>query len=162
MVVAKVGAGGKVSIYNALGVTHVVADVAGWFSDGTGTPPPGGLTTPVTPARILDTRNGTGGITGPVAAAQTVGVQVTGVGGVPSAGVAAVVLNVTVTNPTADGYITVWPAGSPMPLASNLNFGPGQTVPNLVMAKVGAGGKVSVYNSTGTSQLVVDVAGWVS
>ena len=39
-------------------------------------------------------------------------VQVEGVGGVPGERVSAAVLNVTVTNPAADGYLTVFPEGS--------------------------------------------------
>jgi hypothetical protein len=48
------------------------------------------------------------------------------------------------------------------PLASNLNYAAGQTAPNLVVVKVGPGGKVSLYNYSGSAHLVVDVAGWFS
>ena len=60
----------------------------------------------------------------------SVNITVTGRGGVPASGVGAVVLNVTAVAPTASSYMTVWPTGEPQPLASNLNFTPGQTVPN--------------------------------
>ena len=66
--------------------------------------------------------------------------QVGGVAGVP-ADAAAVTLNVTVTNPSAAGFVTVWPCGQPRPLASNLNYVAGQSVPNLVLAKLGAAGE---------------------
>jgi hypothetical protein len=46
------------------------------------------------------------------------------------------------------------------PTASNLNLGPGQTAANLVVAKVGANGRVSIYNARGHTDVVVDVAGW--
>ena len=46
------------------------------------------------------------------------------------------------------------------PLASNLNYVPGQTVPNMVIAKVGDGGKVSLFTNAGTTHLIVDVMGW--
>ena len=75
------------------------------------------------------------------------GLQVTGRGGLPGDGVSAVVLNVAVTNPTASGWLTAWPAGAELPLAANLNFVAGQTVANSVVVKVGAGGQVSFYNS---------------
>jgi len=81
---------------------------------------------------------------------------------VPSIGVGAVMLTLTATVPTPDTYLTVYPAGTALPLASNLNLAAGQTVPNLVMAKVGAGGKVSIYNSAAATQVIVDVAGWSS
>ncbi len=116
----------------------------------------------VSPARVLDTRTGNGGLSRPVAADETIDVQVAGRGGVPSSGVSAVVLNVTVTEPTAVGHLTVFPSGTAMPLASNLNFVAGQTVPNLVVAKVGAGGKVSLFNSRSSTHVVFDVAGWYS
>src|SRR5439155_516861 len=79
--------------------------------------------TPLPPARVLDTRNGTGAPQAQVGPAKSIDVQVTGVGGVPSSGVAAVVLNVTVTQATAGSYLTAYPTGTAVPLASNLNFG---------------------------------------
>ena len=64
---AKLGTGGKVTIYNNAGSTDVIVDVGGWFTDASvaGT---AGAYTPLTPARILDTRDGTGGVPGPVPA----------------------------------------------------------------------------------------------
>ena len=47
--------------------------------------------------------------------------------------------------------------GQPLPLASNLNCVAGEKVPNLVVAKVGAGGKVTVYNSVESTHVVLDV-----
>ena len=46
-------------------------------------------------------------------------------------------MNVTVTAPTASSFLTIWPSGAPLPNASSLNFVPGQTVPNLVVAPLG-------------------------
>ena len=158
LVVVKVGDGGRISLYNAAGSTHVVADVAGWFGED-GVPGAAGYTG-VIPARILDTRHALGGtVVGP---ASTIDVQVTGRGGIPATGVSAVVLNVTVTEPTAPSCLTAWPTGSPFPLAANLNYVSGQTVPNLVVVKVGAGGKISLYNAAGSTHVVADVAGWYS
>jgi len=159
LVVAKLGADGKVAVYNNLGTSHVIYDVMGWFSDATGAN--GARFNSLTPARILDTRDGTGGISAAVGAGGTISPDVTGVGGVPATGVSAVVLNVTATQPTAgDSFLTVFPAGATRPLASNLNFVAGQTVPNLVMAKVGADGRVSVFNNLGTTHVIFDVVGW--
>src|SRR5665648_471769 len=121
---------------------------------------PGGFTS-LSPSRLLDTRAGVGAPRAPVVAGGTVALQVTGRGGVPASGVSAVVLNVTVTAPTRPGYLTVYANGTTRPTASNLNFIPAQTVPNLVIAPVGASGKVALYNgSTGTVQLIADVSGW--
>ena len=85
----------------------------------------------------------------------------TGVGGVPATGVTAVVLNVTAVGASAGTYVTAWPTGEAQPLASNLNLPPGDTRPNLVIVKVGPGGKVSFYNDAGTVDLIADIAGWV-
>src|SRR5665648_485821 len=121
---------------------------------------PGGFTS-LSPSRLLDTRAGVGAPKAPVVAGRTVALQVAGRGGVPASGVSAVVLNVTVTAPTRAGYLTVYGDGTTRPLASNLNFIPAQMVPNLVIAPVGTNGKVALYNgSTGTVQLVADVAGY--
>ena len=160
-VMAKLGTGGKVTIYNNAGSTDVIVDVGGWYTDASvaGTT---GVYTPLIPARILDTRDGTGGIAGPVAGGHArVDVQVTGRGGVPAVGVSAVILNATVTQPAGRGYLTISPTGTARPLASDLNYAAGETRPNLVVVKVGTGGKVSLFTSAGT-HVVFDVAGWFS
>ncbi|NMM23589.1 MAG: hypothetical protein HHJ11_08845, partial [Phycicoccus sp.] len=121
---------------------------------------PGGFTS-LAPARLLDTRTGVGAAKVAVAAGGTVHLQVTGRGGVPASGVSAVVLNVTVTAPTAPGFVTVYADGKARPTASNLNFVKAQTVPNLVIAPVGTNGKVALFNgSGGTVQLIGDVSGY--
>ncbi|MFC7489468.1 hypothetical protein, partial [Knoellia alttitudinis] len=117
--------------------------------------------TALDPARVLDTRGSVGGFNGqPVGPAATIAVQVAGRGGVPASGAAAVVVNVTATKPTTNGYLTVFPSASTRPVTSNLNFSPGQTVPNLVVVRLGADGKVAVFNSGGTTHVLMDVAGW--
>ena len=68
-------------------------------------------------------------------------------------------MNVTVTDPTADGFVTMFPGGAPIPPSSNLNFVAGQTVPNLVMVGVG-GTNVSAFNKHGFTQVIYDVGGW--
>ncbi len=159
LVVAKVGTDGKVSVYNFAGSSHVIFDVVGWFST-TDRNDPGARYSPLRPSRILDTRTGTGGFNAPVGAGATISPKVTGVGGIPATGVSTVVLNVSATQPTSPSYLTVFPAGAARPNTANLTFGAGQTVTNLVMAKVGADGKVSVYNHAGTSHVTFDVVGW--
>ena len=158
LVMVKVGAGGKVSLFNAAGTTQVIADVAGWYDSGTATS--GARYNALTPARILDTRSGNGAPAAPVGPGGTLELQVNGRGGVPASGVSAVVLNVTVTQPSTTSFVTVFPTGASRPGASNLNFVANQTVPNLVVAKVGTGGKVSLYNALGTAHVIADVAGW--
>jgi hypothetical protein len=116
---------------------------------------------PLVPARLVDTRVGQGGpVLGP---GETRRVSVAGSPLAPAvpADARGVLLNVTVTEPSAAGYLTVWPAGRARPLASNLNFTPGQTVANAAFVGTGTGGGVEVFNFTGSSHLVVDVVGYV-
>jgi hypothetical protein len=152
LVFARVSAAGTVSFYNDLGSTHLLADVLGWFGAA---PAASGNFTPVAPDRVLDTRAGA-----PVAGQSSIDLTVTRRAGVPAAGVSAVVLNVTATLPTDTTYVTVWPTGAPRPEASNLNVLAGQSRPNLVVARVGAGGQVSLYNANGATHLLADVVGW--
>jgi hypothetical protein len=119
-----------------------------------------GFFNPVLPTRLLDTRNATGAPAGPVAGGHQLDVQLTGRLPLPPNGVSAVVLNVTVTGGTAPSYLTVFPTGTAPPVVSNLNFVPGQTVPNRVMVKVGNGGRVSFYNAVGNVHVIADVGGW--
>ena len=125
------------------------------------TTPVMGSYVPVTPFRITDTRANSGqpnaGKT--LAAAATLNVQVTGLGTVP-AGASAAVLNVTAVDPTAAGFLTVFPAGIAMPTVSNLNFTPGVIVANLVTVPLSAAGMVSIFNHAGNTNVVVDVDGY--
>ncbi len=161
LVMVAIGQGGMVDLYNGTnGRVDLLADVAGYVRSGASTAP--GAAQSLAPTRILDTRTGLGGAS-TVAARATVHLQVTGAGRVPSSGVGAVVLNVTAVRPQNGGYITVHPSGDRRPVVSNLNILAGQTVPNLVMVKVGAGGGVDLYNGTnGRVDLLADVAGYVN
>ena len=85
-------------------------------------------------------------------------VQVAGRSGVPSNATAAV-LNVTGVNTSAPGFVTVYPAGTALPTASNVNFdGAGQVMANMVTVKLGVGGAVDVYMQR-PMNVVVDVSG---
>jgi hypothetical protein len=159
LVFAQASSSGQVSIFNSAGSTDVIADVVGWL-------PQGAEFNPVAPSRLLDTRAGMttsdslfAGL-GALPSQGAIALTVAGRGGVPAAGVGAVVLNVTVTNPTANGYLTVWPSGATQPNASNLNFVPNQTAANLVIAKVGSDGAVALFNSAGSTDVVADIVGW--
>jgi hypothetical protein len=160
LVEIRLSATGAVNIFNAYGQADVIADLTGWVSAPSATPGSAGLLRPVVPARLLDTRDGTGAPKVPVTGGNSISLQVTGRGGVPSSGVAAVVLNLTATNVTAPTYITVWPDGTARPTASNLNPAPGQTIANRVIVKVGSNGKVDLFNAAGSADLIADVNGW--
>ena len=118
--------------------------------------PPGGTFHALTPSRILDTRLGT-----PVGAGGTLNVPITIPGGVTSASVSAVVINVTVTNSSATSYLTLYPGGGSLPLASNLNWSGGQTVAKLVTVGLGTGA-VNAFNAKGSVDIIFDLAGYYS
>ena len=117
--------------------------------------------TPLTPARLADTRSGAkvGNAAGTGA---PLVVNVLNRGGLPGSGIGAVSLNVTVVDGglplVGGGYVTVYPCGT-RPNASNLNFDAGQTIPNAVIAPVSATGDVCFY-VYGTAHLLVDVSAY--
>ncbi len=158
LVSVPVGTGGQITIFASKG-TDVVVDLEGFFAAPSGS---AGGQVALTPARIADTRTASGfaGAGQTLAAGATLNVQATGAGGVPTTGVAAVILNATVTNTSDSGFLTAYPAGAAKPLASNLNWLAGQTVPNRVIVPVGTGGQVSLFNSKGSTDVVVDVTGY--
>jgi len=164
LVEVAVGAGGQISFYNGFGTVDLVLDMEGYVGVPTAVPPPAGLYNPVVPNRVLDTRLGMGAPAAPVCAGQTISVKIAGTPGVPSTGVAAVVLNVTVTRTVvAPSSLTVYPTGTTRPSTSNLNFVPGQTLANGVIVKLGTGGSagyVDFYDAAGHTDIVADVSGW--
>jgi hypothetical protein len=161
-VIVALGTGGKVSFYNGLGSADLIVDVNGYFTDGTGGS--GASFRPLTPTRIVDTRYGTGGFNSPLGQGATMVVSVAGNGDVPTVGFVvppkAVVLNVTVEGATMASDLVVWPDGASRPIASDLNFVARQTVPNLVIVKLSALGKIDIGNDFGSTSVIVDVVGW--
>jgi hypothetical protein len=151
LVAAPLAADGTVCLYTSAS-SDLIADLAGYH-------PSVATYTPVNPQRVLETRaDAAGGQVGYSGAKpgddSTITLDVTGVGAaaVPD-DATAVVLNVTATNSSAPGWITVYPCGSPRPNASNVNLIPGLTRANLVVSKIGTGGTVCVYASKGTDVL---------
>jgi len=161
-VMVKLGANGQVSLYNPVGTTDVVVDVGGWFTDGSDPSATGGQFTGVVPTRILDTRVGTGGFSSPLGPGKTIRLLVAGQATLPAPPAPkGVVANVTVTNTTAAGFLTVFPSdATTLPLASDVNWIPGLTVPNLVVVRLAADGSIAIFNSGGTTDVIVDVVGW--
>jgi alpha-tubulin suppressor-like RCC1 family protein len=154
-VISKVGANGKVCFYSQSAVDLIV-DVTGQF-------PAVSSFVSLVPARLMDSRSGgstadgDAARSGVLAAGSTSELAVTGRGGVPVDS-AAVVLNVTVVDARAPGFVTVFPCGATRPTASSLNYGTGATIPNAVISKVGANGKVCFYSQSAVD-LIVDVTG---
>lgn len=155
LAVAALGPGGRVCLFTSQ-AAHLVVDVAGYV-------PSWAAYEPLLPARLLESRSGLGTIDGQSndvgrrERGSTTVVVVGGRGGVHAAA-SAVVLNVTVTEPEAAGYVTVFPCDGTRPVVSNINFAMGQTIANAVIARLGRGGQVCLYTSQST-HLVVDVDG---
>ncbi|MFS0706145.1 peptidoglycan recognition protein, partial [Cellulomonas sp. 179-A 9B4 NHS] len=110
---------------------------------------------PVTPARLLDTRS-TGASLGP---ASRVDVAVTGRAGIP-ADARAVALNVTTVHSSGITHVRAWPAGAPVPDASVTNTDAQRVSAATTIVGVGGEGKVSLWNSAGSTHLLVDVSGY--
>ncbi len=142
---------GNVCFY-ASSPTHLIVDIEAYLDVGAAE------RVLAAPSRVLDTRTGNGSSLGRLTAGTVLSLHVAGVAGI-AADAPAVALNVTVTNPDIAGFVTVFPCGGAPPLASNLNFGPAQTIPNLVISRIGTGGNVC-FVSNATVDLVADVAAW--
>lgn len=124
----------------------------------------GGTIEAITPVRILDTRTTNGGHNAPFAAGETFDLAVLGRGAVPSFGVAAVLVNITVVPASGGGYLTVWASGITRPTASNVNFtANGDVVANTALVALGANGAISIYSGFAAGEhVIVDVQGWVA
>ena len=122
-------------------------------------PPGTSAFTPITPARLVDTRNGLGAA-GRVAAGRQVVVQVADGVRVPADATAAVV-NVAAVNPSAAGFVTVYPCSDGVPDTSTLNFVAGQTVANTTIAALSPAGQLCAWTFAETD-ILVDITGWLS
>ncbi|MGH9369893.1 MAG: hypothetical protein ACRD3M_19755, partial [Thermoanaerobaculia bacterium] len=112
----------------------------------------------LTPCRLIDTRT-----TNPpgLAAGSDRVFTLAGKCGIP-ASAQALSLNVTVTQPSAGGHIRLYPAGSPRPLVSTVNYAQGQTRAGNAVLKLGNGGTLAVFcgQATGTAHFIVDINGY--
>jgi hypothetical protein len=122
---------------------------------------------PVTPCRLFDMRPSeapSGGKKTPLAAGAPATQQVTGNIGncsLPTTGVVAVSMNVTIVSPTAQSNLRVYPADVATPTVSNLNWLPGQSpTPNKVDVKLSDDGRIKLYNHAGTVNVLADVVGY--
>ncbi len=175
LVQTAVGANGQITVY-ASAQTDIVVDLEGYVSPASANDPTGTRYTALTsPARLCDTRaanpsglsggnaqcNGPGDVGTRLGALTVKAVQIAGNDTIPADATAAV-LNITVVNPAAAGYLSVYPAGSSVPVASNLNYVAGQTITNRVIVPLSSSssaGSIALFASAATD-VVVDAAGY--
>jgi hypothetical protein len=114
----------------------------------------------VTPVRLFDTRNNTGGVgTLPLGPGGQLDFVIGGTHGVP-ADAKGVALNVAVISGTTMSYLTVWPFGDAKPFTANANWTGPNPLSNAVTVGLGTGGKISVFNQTGTVHVIADLLGY--
>ena len=163
-VTVALGFGGKLWITYAAPSSsanaQVIFDVTGYFTPDT----TGARYTPINPTRALDSRDGTGGLSGPFSPYSPRSITVVGVGGVP-ADATAVTGNLTVTQQTAGGFLSIGPVSISNPTSSNLNFPVRDDRANAVTVALGDGGKLWItYGGPGgaTAHVIFDVTGYFS
>lgn len=147
------GADGAVTLFNFNGSVHLLADLAGYYTESATLPEgvqPGAFTA-ISPTRVLDTR--TGAKVGPG------GVITLDLSTRVPASATAVTFNLTGVEATTNTFVTAWPTGAPRPTASSLNLTPAVPTPNHVTVALGQGRKVDLYNFTGSVHLIADLAG---
>jgi hypothetical protein len=150
-------ASGAVTVFNHAGSTDVVVDVDGYYgAAATATTGPG-LYNAVNPFRAFGSSAGGA----PLSADTVVPVPVSGGASTVPATASAVVVNITAAG-SAASYLTAYPSGATRPLASSLNFAPGQTIGNRSVVGVGTDGQIDLYNHAGNATVDVDVDGYFS
>ena len=138
---------------------HAIFDVTGYFTaDATGA-----TYHPLNPARILDSRDGTGGISTAFKSHLARSFPVRGFGGVP-ANATAVTGNLTVTQQTSLGYLSLGPVSMNNPTSSTLNFPKGDDRANAVTVALAGDGTLSITfaapTAASTAQVIFDVTGY--
>lgn len=114
---------------------------------------------PISPTRVLDTREGlgTGGVRAPIGQGQTITLDLKDI--VPS-NTSTAVLNLIGTQTTSYTYLTIWPAEDAQPSSSNISLDPNTTRANAVQVAVGVSRVLKVYNSAGSAHAIMDLAGY--
>ena len=154
LVVMQLGPNGTIDVFNSHGDSHVVVDVFGYLSTGTGA-----RFTGVPPSRLFDTRIGAGVRPGKLGNRERLTVPVAGLAGVPN-GATAVVMNLTAAETESPGYLRLTPSGNEPGQTSNVNFGPGDAVPNLVICQLGPDGNLLLDGVGNGQHALGDVFGY--
>jgi hypothetical protein len=155
--IVRSGVNGGISVF-ATNATHVIIDVVGFYTIASGQSDLAFY--PVTPCRVVDTRDAAGALGGPTMAANSSRDFPVQSGGcnIPS-DAKAYSFNVTSVPHGPLGYLTMWPTGATQPLASTLNAPTGTVTANAALVPAGTKGAISVF-VTGTTDLVLDINGY--
>ncbi len=159
-----VGAGGKVKVTTTTGPSGIAMEVVGWVvSAPAGTNEAAAL--PLDACRLLDTSNGTGGLSGEVTQARPFDIPAVGVFKVPPAlgGTqvpTGVIISVGASAASGPLEVTVVPTGSQSP-ALVMSMAPGQVSNGIVVVPVGTDARAAFYVSQNGVQLTADVLGWI-
>jgi hypothetical protein len=153
-VVAKLSDSGHLCIWTKA-TAHIIVDAVGYIDDTPGY-------TPIDPTRYAHsakttTFDGNFAATGPVTGGTFWKIQIADRGVIP-ADTTTVVANVTVTNPAANGNLRVYPCTPDIPGASSLNYTPGMTRPNELVAKLSDTGHLCIWTKA-TTAVIVDIVG---
>ena len=145
---------GSVSVY-VTDTTNVILDIDGYFALA-------GTQTydfyPLTPCRIVDTRNGQD--QGMLQAGVERDYAIAGTCGIPT-NATAYSFNVTVLPATGGlDYLTVWPQGESQPVVSTLNDNTGTVVANAAIVPAGSNSTTAFYAHSNATNLLVDVDGY--
>ncbi|AEE44460.1 S8 family serine peptidase [Cellulomonas fimi] len=155
LVTVKVGENGRVRFWVNRSTTHLVADLAGYYT-ATGT---NGLV-PVQPVRVADTRAALG-FPGRLRALTPTDVKIGGTAAVPAQATAAVV-NIAGVGPTWPTHVRAFPTTVPatLPDIATINLAAGRDESNMSVLTLGVDGKVTFYARSSDVDMVVDVFGW--
>jgi hypothetical protein len=154
------GSDGKINVFNSSGTTAVNIDVQGYFSAPAGSGPVAGGFVAMSPARLADTRDGTGVVQGEIGANQSVTLQVTG--GLVPAGASAVFASVGVRAAEQDGSLRIIPSSEdPASAKPFMNYssdvGP-QAMGGAL--RLGSSGAVTIFNAGASPiDVTIDVEG---
>ncbi|MDQ6837757.1 MAG: hypothetical protein M3137_05310, partial [Actinomycetota bacterium] len=160
----QVGSDGAISVYNYAGSLNLFVDVEGYYSIDASN---GSASyRPEAPQVLYDTRNSGN----PLQAGETRSFNVIqptqglGESQVAPPNTTAVALNVTSVNATSGSYLEEYPAGQPAPNPATAILDPtpqaGAAPDALVLAKVGVGGQIELYNYAGSTDVVISLVGY--
>ena len=116
---------------------------------------------PLTPCRVVDTRNPAGTNGGPALTTASRDFQIRGVCGIPTTA-KAVAMNVTIVNASTNSWLTVWPSGTSKPFVSTLNYDQNSgAVANGAIVGVSTNSQdLSVANANGICHVIIDITGY--